>query len=125
MYINDLCDLKGVPSALKSTLIELLRKLDYEGFITLSPRSRKAICDRLDIKDQTFRNQLTRLCKANILLREGTNEYAANPSYFARGEWKTIIEQRKAFELKIRYSAEKGREFTTESSKDNQQELAL
>lgn len=111
MYINDLCDLKGVPAALKATLIELLRKLDYEGFITLSPRSRQAICERLGIRDQSFRNQLTKLCKSKILVREGTNEYAANPKYFGRGEWKNIIEQRRAFELKIQYS-EAGRSIT-------------
>jgi hypothetical protein len=120
MYIDDLCQLMEVPAADRKTLELLLRKLDYEGFITLSPRFRKETCERLKIKGQTFRNRLNRLCKSSIIRLHSTNEYEVNPRYFARGEWRSICERRESFEMRIRYS-DKGREIITD--KEEQPDL--
>lgn len=120
MYIDDLCQLMEIPAADRKTLELLLKKLDYEGFITLSPRFRKETCEKLGIKDQTFRNRLTRLCKSSIIRLHSTNEYEVNPRYFARGEWRHICERRESFEMKIRYS-DKGREIVTD--RESQPEL--
>lgn len=120
MYIDDLCDLINVPAAQRDLLGLLLQKLDYDGYITLSPRYRQNICEKLKIKDQTFRNRLNLLCKSQILRRVSTNEYEANPRYFARGEWRQIAERRESFEMKIRYSA-KGREIVTERVSEEEQ----
>ncbi|WP_187153343.1 replication/maintenance protein RepL [Candidatus Arsenophonus triatominarum] len=113
MYIDDICSMIKVPDSLKNVLFLMLRKLDYDGYMTLSTRYRKSMCDQLSIKDGTLRNRLALLVKKGFVLSEGGNEYLANPKFFARGEWKSIIEQRSAFELKIKYS-EDGREITTE-----------
>ena len=121
MYLDDLCELISVPGAERQLLEMMLQKLDYEGFITLSSRYRKVICDRLKIKDQTFRNRLSGLCKSEILKRKGTNEYEVNPRYFARGEWRQISERRDSFEMRITYGP-KGREIvTTRVTKDDDQ----
>lgn len=122
MYIDDLCDLMHIPAAQKQTLELLIRKLDYEGFITLSPRYRKQLCERLKIKDQTFRNRLAALCKTGVMRRHSTNEYEVNPRYFARGEWRHICERREAFKMTVKYS-ENGREIITEA--EEQPELQL
>lgn len=114
MYIDDLCDLMHIPAAQKQTLELLLKKLDYEGFITLSPRYRKQICETLKIKDQTFRNRLTALCKSGVIRRHSTNEYEVNPQYFARGAWKDVYERRQSFQMTVKYSS-KGREIVTEA----------
>jgi len=110
MYIEDICLLNGVPKALENTLRVLLMRLDYEGFIALSARSRKSLCQRLNISAPTLSNRLGLLCKAGLLCREGNNDFMVNPKYFARGDWKSICEMRKAFEVRIKYSEEKGRE---------------
>lgn len=117
MYIDDLCLLADVAESLKKTLLVLLKKLDYEGYITLSPRFREATCKTLGVKDQTFRNYLRELVKKQMLVREGTNEYRVNPRYFARGDWRSVCEQRKSFEMRIKYT-EKGREITTTRSEE-------
>lgn len=113
LYIDELCALIEVPSSHKRLLLLLLRKLDYDGYITLSTRYRRQICDILGVKDQTFRNRLRELVKYQLLLHEGLNEYQANPFYFARGEWKKIVEQRQAFQMKIVYTPQ-GKSVTTE-----------
>lgn len=123
MYLDDICMLINVPDAQKALLLSLLRRLDYEGFITLSARSRKDIAKTLGIADQTFRNRLNELCKTGLIRRESTNEYSVNPKYFARGEWRNICAQREAFQLKITYS-EKGRTIST-AKVETQEELPL
>lgn len=113
LYLDDLCVLVNVSDSLKTLLLSLLRRLDFEGYILLSPRSRKEIAAKLVIADQTFRNRLNELCKKELLQRVSTNEYQVNPLYFARGEWRKICMQRQAFQLRITYSAEKGRQVST------------
>lgn len=103
LYLDDLCNLIKIPDAQKNLLMALLRRLDFEGYIILSARARKDIAASLNIKDQTFRNMLNCLCKSEILRRVSTNEYQANPNYFARGEWKSICTRREAFKVEITY----------------------
>ena len=104
MYIEDLCAVVNAPNSLKDVLFMSLRKLDYDGYITLSTRYRKQICTELGIKDGTLRNRLSMLVKRGFFYSEGGNEYLVNPNLFARGEWKNIVEQRRTFEMRIRYS---------------------
>jgi len=113
LYLDDLCALVNVQDGQKRLLLALLRRLDYDGYIALTPRFRKELCEKLDIKDQTLRNQLTGLVKSDLLRKAGTNEYIANPNFFARGEWKNIVEQRAAFQMRITYT-EAGRKIVTE-----------
>ena len=110
MYIKDLCAIKGVADADQALLRQLLAKLDYEGYVTLSPRSREVMCNTLNISAKTLRNRLTRLSKSKLIKSTSTNEYMVNPQYFARGQWKDVCEQRRKFELVISYSEEKGKE---------------
>lgn len=105
MYIDDLCAVVNAPNSLKDILLMILRKLDYDGYITLSTRYRKQICAELNIKDGTLRNRLSALVKRGFVYSEGGNEYLANPNLFARGDWKSIVEQRSDFEMKIRYTS--------------------
>ena len=110
MYIADLCAIKGVADADQALLRKLLVKLDYEGYVTLSPRSRDAISKDLGISTKTFRNRLTRLTKSGLIKSTSMNEYMVNPNYFARGQWKDVCEQRKKFELIVTYSDGSNRE---------------
>ncbi|WPR87925.1 hypothetical protein [Klebsiella aerogenes] len=103
MYIEDLCAIANAPNSLKDVLLLSLRKLDYDGYINLSTRYRKQMCIELGIKDGTLRNRLSQLVKRGFIESVGGNEYLANPNLFARGEWKDIVEQRIAFEMRIRY----------------------
>lgn len=105
LYIDDICAMNDVPDAARKLLNLLLKRLGYDGYITLSARSRKEMAAQLGWTDPTFRNQLSKLCKSGLITGHGQNEYMANPNYFGRGEWKAIIAQRKAFELTITYNA--------------------
>ncbi len=112
LYIDDLCLLTAVPSALKNVLLMLLHKLDYDGYVTLSKRYRLSICKELNVTEKTLRNRLNELVSKKLLVNEGINEYLINPNYFARGKWRDVLEQRKNFQLRITYSS-KGRTVET------------
>jgi hypothetical protein len=104
MYIDDLCALKSVPGSLKDVLTLMLRRLDYEGYVTLSQRIRNSICTELSILQTTLSNRLSKLIKTDLIRRTGNNEFKVNPHYFARGSWRDIVEQRKAFTMTTTYS---------------------
>ena len=124
-YIHDLCALKDIPKALDDTLEALLTKLDYDGYITLSSRFRDKICTSLKITRGTLRNRISELVKTELILKEpnSKNEYLVNPSFFARGAWRDIYEQKKDFEMKIRYKSNGTREITTSAVNSTQLSL--
>jgi len=124
MYINDLCTLINVPEAQKSLLLTMLKKLDYEGYITLSTRFRKLMCEELGIKDQTLRNRIGLLLKTNLLIRVSTNEFMANPDYFAVGKWEDICANKLNFEMVVKYNSNGKRTIKTVVT-EQQQELPL
>lgn len=105
LYLDDICKMNDVPETSRKLLTLLLKRLQYDGFITLSTRARKEMAVQLGWTDPTYRNQLSKLCKSGLITPGGQNEYMANPNYFGRGEWRQIVAQRKAFELTITYNA--------------------
>lgn len=113
MYLADLGQLMHLTAGEQEILTMLVRKIDWDGMISLNASSRKRMCETLGIASKSLRNRLTGLCKKEILRRNDTNEYEVNPRYFARGEWRQIQERRKDFELRIRYSQDGQREVTT------------
>lgn len=125
MYIGSICMLRGVPKGAQDTLLAVLRKLDYEGYITLSKRYRLQCCEELGIKEQSFRNNLSNLCKKGILKNVGRNDYMADPNLFARGEWKDIVEQRANFTMTVNFENGKEPVIETEKVQYTQQNLAL
>jgi hypothetical protein len=127
MYIQDLCAIVGVADADQALLRHLLLHLNYEGFVFLSSRLREKIAKSLRISQKTLRNRMTRLVTANLIKPVCRSEYRVNPEYFARGDWKSICEQRISYSMTISYS-EKGREIKTskvEGDTHLQEELAL
>ena len=106
MYIDDLSHFIGLKEKHKGVVFELIKKLDFEGMITLTARSRQAITEKLGISDQSFRNYLSEVVKTGLLKRISHNEFAVNPHYFARGDWSSIYDRRKDFVMEIRYTAE-------------------
>lgn len=108
MYIDDLAKILELTSGCRTLLYFLVKKMDYEGIITLTKSSKNRIAEHMNIKESAIRNQLTLLCNKGILNRIGTGEYEANPNLFARGDWIDIYKRRSNFKLIITYK-NKGR----------------
>lgn len=124
VYLDDIAKLYGLPKAGSNLLHCLLRKMDYDGIITLVAASKKRIADELSIKPQTVANNIQALIKADILKRSGRGEFMFNPMLFAKGEWKNIYKQRNKYvELTLTYDINGER--TISGKVKNQQELPL
>jgi hypothetical protein len=121
MYIDDVGKLLDVPPGPRMVLYQLVRKLDYEGFISLTPAARERIAKACDISVRTMSNYLTMLSASGILRHAGRGEYEMNPNLFAKGDWKDIAKRRQDFELSIQYRSDgskvlKGRAIPSEPS---------
>ena len=118
MYLDDLGSILGVPAGPRDLLYHLVRKLDYDGFISLTPGARERICEAASIKRQTLANYLNTLCKYEILRHRGRGEYEMNPQYFARGDWKDICQRRADFIMQVKYRADGTKEVTGRASSE-------
>lgn len=103
MYLEDISRLFDVPAGPRVVLYQLVRKMDYEGFISLTAPARKRIAESCSLSVGAFNNYLTDLCKADILRNIGRGEYEVNPHLFAKGDWQSISKRRQAFQLSIIY----------------------
>lgn len=112
LYLQDLADILDVPAGPQGLLMALVRKLDYEGMITLSPAARDRIAALLKIKTHTLANYLTMLCEKGILKRTGRGEYEMNPSLMAKGSWPEILKRRATFQMIVTYAADGTRTIT-------------
>lgn len=103
MYLEDISKLLDVPAGPRVVLYQLVKKMDYDGFISLTPAARKRIALTCSLSVGAFNNYLTDLCKATILRNVGRGEYEVNPHLFAKGEWKDISKRRQSFQLSVIY----------------------
>ena len=106
LYLRDLSHILEVPAGPQSVLILLVRKLDYDGVITLGPASRTRIAESLGIKVHTLANYITVLCDKSILKRTARGEYEMNPHIMARGSWSDILKRRGDFKMTVTYRAD-------------------
>lgn len=118
MYIADLGNLMGLSAGEKRLLLELVGRMGFTGEISLNATSRKRIAERCGMTSGAFRNALSSLCQKEFLIRVATNEFEANPIYFAKGQWATIEQRRKDFELRVRYGKDGKRTVYTSEADD-------
>lgn len=104
IYVEDIESLYKLPDGTHRVLLELLKKLDYEGKISLNKTNKLAICEKIGWKTvASLDNYLSKhLVKKDIFRKEGTGVYIPNPHLFGRGKWPKIQKEREAW-LKVTY----------------------
>lgn len=116
LYIDDVCALNHIPKSQKDVFHYLIKKLDYDGYITISTRYRTLMAKELGVKTQSIANKIQELAKSGLISVEGKNEYKVNPYFFGRGAWVDILNERQngSFSMTIKYKAGK-REISTKT----------
>lgn len=120
LYIEDLSNMYNLPKNSPDLLLELLKKLDYEGQISLNSSNKKIIAERAGKAVKTLDNFLGELVKKDIFRRIDTGLFAPNPHLFGRGEWREIYKRREAW-LKVTYT-EDGQRIVNSSLNDTGEE---
>lgn len=104
MYINDLGMMQGLSKTETEVLYCVSSTVDYDGVIQITTYTKNKIIKNLGIKPSTFANALNKLISKIILQRAPDaprQVFTLNPYFFGKGDWKDIIEQRKAFVVQI------------------------
>ena len=122
LYIEDLGRILDLPTGPRDILYSLLRKLDYDGLISLTSGGRKRIAEAHGIKEQSVSNYLTMLVKKEVLKIVARGEYELNPHLFAKGDWDSIYRRRGNFKMTVTYT-EDGQRVVTGKAEPHQQEL--
>lgn len=109
VYLDDIVRLYNLPTKSSETLYVLVRKMDYDGIITLTAAYKRRVAEQLGTSVSVIDNQLSRLTKTNLLTRIDRGEYMLDPNLFARGSWPDIRKLRdKYIELRISYDLDSG-----------------
>ena len=105
LYIDDIMLLHNMPATASSLLHLLVRKLDYDGYISLNAASKRLFAEELGVSVSSINNQFYKMVKKDILRRKDTGLFMLNPMLFAKGSWIDVLALRESyFQLSITYS---------------------
>ena len=105
LYIDDIGKLYNLPKSCSGLMMALVKKIDYEGIITIASGAKKRTAKELGISIQSFDNSIQKLLKQGIMIRIDRGEYMMNPNLFAKGDWTDVRRLRnKYIELNISYT---------------------
>lgn len=125
LYTTDLGNLFKLPVGTTGVLMCITSMVDYQGVVVLNSYFKEGIALRLNTKKgkngkpsiSVVNKAITDLLNKDIMSRIGNSTYQLNPNLFARGKWRDIYQQRKAFKMTITYTHDENggkREIVTE-----------
>lgn len=71
-------------------IFHMVRRMNYENVITLTPGARVRICEAMGMSTSTFSNYLNDLLAKDVFRRIGHGEFIANPKYISRGKYEPV-----------------------------------
>lgn len=118
MYCDRLTDFKRLSPMCSKVLMALAMRCDYENKVATGSFERKKIAEAIDTTPDTIRNSIYQLEKAGFMIKLATSYYELSPVYFVKKAWSEVKQMRKAFELRLRYSSDKGEEVSVYIDED-------
>lgn len=98
LYIDDLGLLNKLSGGETRALIQIAAIANYDGEMVLPLAIKKRIAEKAGVKVNSISDTLTKLINKGIIKRLDPTLYVLNPDLFAKGKWRDIREQRKAFQ---------------------------
>ena len=102
LYIKDIGRLLNLTKSDTSVLFCIMRMIQYDNIFYAVRNNKAKIANETDMPMNTVNDSIRNLHNAGLLLRQGKGEYLVNPTMFAKGSWKDIVQIR----LKIQYTNE-------------------
>lgn len=107
VYIDCLCDFKGLSKSLNPILLEFLKHMTYAGatelyggqIIFLNAALKRNIAANTGKTVKRIEQAITDFVKSGIFKRIATGTYQVNANLFGRGEWKDIKNIRSTFDF--------------------------
>lgn len=105
LYLTDVTKLFNLPEGLGKLAVILSSYMTFDGSLFLNSTLKKKISDELEYKNyRSVDNNLVKLVKAKVLIKNDTGTYEFNPFIIAKGKWKDIHSKRKEWAVKIEIS---------------------
>lgn len=110
LYLEDISRLHNLPTSCTRVMMELVKRIDYDGTIVLNSARKRQLMEILGLKltkgkpAQQIDNALSKMKKEGIIRTIDSGIYEFNPKYFAKGDWADIRKRREKFELSITYT---------------------
>lgn len=107
LYLDCLCNFKGLSKSLNPILIEFLKYMTYANtseatggqIIYLNAALKKQIADNTGKTVKRIEQALTDFVKTGIFRRIATGTYQVNAELFGKGDWKDIKNIRATFDF--------------------------
>ena len=117
LYVSDLGRLLDLPQSQSQLLMCLVRLMDYDGIIALTPTRRDRVCMQIGISAKTLRNQMTMMLQhdGSPLRHLGRSEYQMDPHLIAKGHWDDIVQRRMTWEMTVRYTPDGKRQISAKA----------
>jgi len=97
LYLDDIALLYNLPKGCSGILYALVKRMNYEGEITISAGVRRRIAKELNVSAGSIANALTKYIKSGVMTKADVGIYIVNPSLFAKGFWGDILKRRSNF----------------------------
>jgi len=103
LYLEDIAYLHKLPKGMPDIIYQLLPLVNYQHQIVITLHHKKLIAEALNVSAAHINNSITKLTKADVLIRVDRGVYELNSYLFGKGSWKDIIKHRKSLKLEIFY----------------------
>lgn len=106
LYLNAVLEFREVSCSNTPTLMALMKYMSFADnedggqMIILNKYVKNKIAEELEIKQDTLRKNIEKLCAGKILRKIETNTYQVNPYLIGKGDWNSIKNLRASFDWK-------------------------
>ena len=107
LYIDCLCDFKGISKSLNPILLGFVKRMSYANpdkefggqILYLNAAFKKVVAAECGVTVKRVDQAITDFVKSGIFARVATATYQVNPEMFGRGRWKDIKNIRAKFDF--------------------------
>lgn len=104
LYVSDVAKLEGLPHSVFHVLFSIVCQMDFNNAVSITYGAKEKMAKAHGLTVKTVNNSIYDLLRVGILKRQAKGEYIVDSTYFARGKWSKVLENRAAFALHINYN---------------------
>lgn len=108
LYVDCLCDFKGISKSLNPILLGLIKHMSYASvkdttggqILYLNAALKRNVAENCEVSVKRVEQAITDFVRSGIFARIATATYQVNPEMFGKGTWKDIKNIRAKFDFK-------------------------
>ena len=90
VYIRHLCKVKDLNSNQSKMFNFMLSNMNYNNIVSYGSSSKKEFLDEINMKPQTFNNNVSKLISSGLIVRISKGEFLVNKKYAVKVDWTRV-----------------------------------